>query len=75
MEIIEETIRYIDALHHQLAIRMDQQQQPVAEEEGDDGGSNSGGGGDDAGQQQFSITPAAMQCKQGLHSEGNFLEA
>ena len=66
MEIIEETIRYIDALHHQLAIRMDQQQQPVVEEQGEEGGNNSGssgGGGDDGGQQQLPITPAAMQCK------------
>ena len=36
VEIIEETIRYIDALHHQLAIRMDQQQHQM-EERSDDG--------------------------------------
>lgn len=57
MEIIEETIRYIDALHHQLAIRMDQHQQQ-REERGDDGQA----GGGDAGQQEQSVTHVT-QCK------------
>lgn len=56
VEIIEETIRYIDALHHQLAIRMDQHQQQ-REERGDDGQA----GGGDAGQQEQSVTHVT-QC-------------
>ena len=62
MEIIEETIRYIDALHHQLAIKMDQhsdQQQQQREERGDDGQERGGG---DAGQQEQSV-PHVIQCK------------
>ena len=55
MEIIEETIRYIDALHHQLAVRIEERSQGAEDDDdngdGDDrpagaaGRGRSGGGG------------------------------
>ncbi len=67
LEIIEETIRYIDALHSQLASRMNVHHETVASTENDPDGENSDD--DDYAQQPLQYHRFQLQQRLGRYAQ------